>query len=198
MKYLPFLLSLMAFCVYGAAPFYDTVQTPEIVVSAFVEPIPTQCKVWVEVDGVSSTTIALETASLKELQGATSGALHQKSFAIRSECTQAEQYHPNIRWVTSGETDPATYALKNTALSGAVNVGFLVQDQSTPPGSVVNFQTGSRKDYEYVDRGRCYKLEEGERVCFNWASTYSVGYIAYGTPGAGIVTADATVIINVE
>ncbi|MDE5190732.1 hypothetical protein PYX08_06090 [Citrobacter freundii] len=69
MKYLPFLLSLMAFCVYGAAPVYDTVQTPEIVVSAFVEPIPTQCKVWVEVDGVSSTTIALETASLKELQG---------------------------------------------------------------------------------------------------------------------------------
>lgn len=198
MKYLPFLLSLMAFCVYGAAPVYDTVQTPEIVVSAFVEPIPTQCKVWVEVDGVSSTTIALETASLMELQGATSGALHQKSFAIRSECTQAEQYYPNIRWVTSGETDPATYALKNTALSGAVNVGFLVQDQSTPPGSVVNFQTGSRKDYEYVDRGRCYKLEEGERVCFNWASTYSVGYIAYGTPGAGIVTADATVIINVE
>ena len=48
----------MAFCVYGAAPFYDTVQTPEIVVSVFVEPIPTQCKVWVEVDGVSSTTIA--------------------------------------------------------------------------------------------------------------------------------------------
>ena len=198
MKYLPFLLSLMAFCVYGAAPFYDTVQTPEIVVSVFVEPIPTQCKVWVEVDGVSSTTIALETASLKELLGATSGALHQKSFVIRSECTDAEGYYPNIRWVTSGETDPATYALKNTALSGAVNVGFLVQDQSTPPGSVVNFQTGSRKDYEYVDRGRCYKLEEGERVCFNWASTYSVGYIAYGTPGAGIVTADATVIINVE
>lgn len=198
MKYLSFLFSLLAFSAYGTVTIDDTIQTPEIVVSAFVEPITTQCKVWVEVDGASSTTIALETASLQELQGATSGALHQKSFAIRSECTQAEAYQPNIRWVTSGETDPATYALKNTALSGAVNVGFQVQDQSTPPGSVVNFQAGSRKDYEYVSSGSCYRLSDDREGCYNWASTYSVGYIAYGTPGAGIVTADATVIINVE
>ncbi|TKU09859.1 fimbrial protein [Citrobacter sp. wls828] len=194
MKHLSFLLSLMVFCALGS----DTIQTPEIAVRAKILPVPTKCNVWVEVDGVSSTTITLETASLKDIQGATSSPLHQKSFVIRSECTEAEAFHPNIRWVTSGETDPATYALKNTTLSGAVNVGFQVLDQSTPPGSVINFETGSRKYYEYVTVGRCYSFEEVEPICYNWESTYSVGYIAYGTPGAGIVTADATVIINVE
>ena len=55
MKYLFFLLFLMVSCVFGS----DTIQTPEIAVWAEILPAPIKCNVWVEVDGVSSTTITL-------------------------------------------------------------------------------------------------------------------------------------------
>ncbi|MDA8516897.1 fimbrial protein [Citrobacter sp. Igbk 16] len=196
MNYFPFFLFLMVFSVYSA----DSLQTPEISIAVSIFPFPVKCNIWMEVNGVKTTVITLDTVSLQDIQQATTAV---KPFTVRIVCNSyAETYPFHVRWATTGEVDSATQALKNTTFSGANNVGFVVNDQSTSPASVVDFESGSSKGYEigsadYIyGNGNCYGLEGSG--CINWATEYSVGYITYGTAGAGIVTADATVTINFD
>lgn len=201
MNYLPVLLFLAAFSAAGA----DTLQTPEIPVWVSVYSLPLQCSIWVEVNGVKTSTITLDTVSLPDIQQATSTALYPKPFTVRVVCNNHAEGTPfSVRWVTTGEVDSATQALKNSTLSGAKNVGFLVNDQSTSPASVVNFQTGSRKSYAIrnsdfiASDNDCHDLASQSGGCYNWASQYSVGYITYGAGSGGQVTADASLTINIE
>lgn len=196
MNYFPVFLFLMVFSVYSA----DSLQTPEIPIDVSIAPVPVQCNIWMETNGVKTTVITLDTVSLQDIQQATTTA---KPFTVRIVCTEKSEGIPfHTRWVTTGEVDSTTQALKNTTFSGANNVGFVVNDQSTSPASVVNFESGSSKGYGLYSAGfikgnyNCYDL--GGESCFNWATEYSVGYITYGTPGAGLVTADTTVTINFD
>lgn len=194
MNYFPFFLFLMVFSVYA-----DRLQTPEIPIKVEISPVPVKCNIWMEVNGVKTTVITLDTVSLQDIQQATATA---KPFTVRIVCTDKSEGIPfHTRWVTTGEVDSTTQALKNTTFSGANNVGFVVNDQSTSPASLVNFESGSSKVYsidstDLADNRDCYDL--GGRFCYNWATEYSVGYITYGAPGAGLVTADATVTINFD
>jgi len=187
MNYLPVLLFLAVFSAAGA----DTLQTPEIPVWVTVQPQPLKCSIWVEVNGVKTSTITLDTVSLPDIQQATSTALYPKPFTVRVTCNSYAEATPfSVRWVTTGEVDSATQALKNSTLSGAKNVGFLVNDQSTSPASVVNFQTGSRKSYairnsDFIDGDyNCYDLSSQNGGCLGG--------------GGGGVTADASLTINIE
>ncbi len=196
MNYFPFFLFLMVFSVYSA----DSLQTPEIPVEVYISPYSAKCNIWMEVNGVKTTVITLDTVSLQDIQQATTTA---KPFTVRIVCTELSSEYPfHLRWSTTGEVDSTTQALKNTTFSGANNVGFVVSDQSISPASVVNFESGSSKGYSIVsadlitDNKDCYDL--GGRRCINWATEYSVDYITYGTVGAGIVTADATVITDFD
>ena len=195
MNYFPFFLFLMVFSVYSA----DMQQTPEIPIEVRILPIEAQCNIWMEVNGVKTTVITLDTVSLQDIQQATTAV---KPFTVRIVCTNnIEGVLFHTRWATTGEVDSATQALKNTTVSGANNVGFVVNDQSASPASVVNFESGSSKGYsitstDLADNRDCYDL--GDSRCYNWATEYSVGYITYGAPGAGLVTADATVTINFD
>ncbi|TKV10178.1 fimbrial protein [Citrobacter sp. wls619] len=196
MNYFPFFLFLMVFSVYSA----DSLQTPEIPIEVEISPYSVECNIWMEVNGVKTTVIILDTVSLQDIQQATTTA---KPFTVRIVCTELSEGYPfHLRWSTTGEVDSTTQALKNTTFSGANNVGFVVSDQSISPASVVNFESGSSKDYsidsaDLIAGNRdCYDL--GGTYCNNWATEYSVGYITYGTAGAGIVTADATVITNFD
>ncbi|MBA7800072.1 fimbrial protein [Citrobacter sp. C348] len=197
MNYFPFFLFLMVFSVYSA----EMQQTPEIPIEVTILPIDVQCNIWMEVNSVKTTVITLDTVSLQDIQQATATA---KPFTVHIVCTNKTEGTPfHTRWATTGEVDSATQALKNTTVSGANNVGFVVNDQSTSPASVVNFESGSSKGYSIKSAGLiagnhdCYDLVEYSG-CYNWATEYSVGYITYGPPGAGIVTADATVTINFD
>lgn len=186
----------MVFSVYSA----DSLQTPEIPVEVYISPYSAKCNIWMEVNGVKTTVITLDTVSLQDIQQATTTA---KPFTVRIVCTELSSEYPfHLRWSTTGEVDSTTQALKNTTFSGANNVGFVVSDQSISPASVVNFESGSSKSYStksadlIAGNGDCYDL--GGRRCINWATEYSVDYITYGTVGAGIVTADATVITDFD
>lgn len=196
MNYFPFFLFLMVFSVYSA----DSLQTPEIPLEVGILPIDVECNIWVEVNGVKTTVITLDTVSLQDIQQATTIA---KPFTVRVACDSlAEMFPFHTRWATTGEVDSATQALKNTTFSGANNVGFVVNDQSTSPASVVNFESGSSKGHsinsaDLIADEDCYGLRR-ENDCLNWATEYSVGYITYGTAGAGMVTAEATVTINFD
>lgn len=196
MNHFPFFLFLMVFSVYSA----EIQQTPEIPIEVTILPIDVQCNIWMEVNGGESTVITLDTVSLQDIQQVTTTA---KPFTVHIVCTNKSEGTPfHTRWATTGEVDSATQALKNTTFSGAKNIGFVVNDQSTSPASVVNFESGSSKGYGLYSAGfinnnhNCYDLDDSH--CYNWATEYSVGYITYGTAGAGIVTADATVTINFD
>jgi type 1 fimbria pilin len=196
MNYFPFFLFLMVFSVYST----DRLQTPEIPIRIDISPVPVKCNIWMETNGVKTTVITLDTVSLQDIQQATTAV---KPFSVRIVCSdRIEGFSFHTRWVTTGEVDSTTQALKNTTVSGANNVGFVVNDQSTSPASVVNFASGSSKGYFITsadliaDNNDCYDLGGG--YCYNWATEYSVGYITYGAPGAGLVTADATMTINFD